>query len=195
MLPVYAIPTSLPVEDISSFTLMDICTYIIDQPHSKEVVAEVVAYIGRDPQRMDELMQGFMTGSYRLAQRAAWTIRKIGDTHPDMVQPYISDLIPLLQAEVHDAIPRNILALFAQWELPEDTWGPLWDLCFEWLNNPQKPIAIRVHAMTVLGNIASHYPELAGELHMVIESHMPEGSAGFQSRGRKILKKLDKILA
>jgi len=58
------------------------------------------------------------------------------------------------------------------------------------LENKKEPIAIRVFAMTVLANLADTYPEIKGELIAVIEDQMPYGSAGFISRGKKILKKL-----
>ena len=47
--------------------------------------------------------------------------------------------------------------------------------------------------MTVLSNIACQFPELKDELIMTIEEHMPFGSAGFVSRGRKVLNRLNKL--
>jgi hypothetical protein len=47
--------------------------------------------------------------------------------------------------------------------------------------------------MTVLFNIVKKYPELKDELKMSIEDQLPYGSAGFKSRGRRILKSLEKI--
>ena len=48
--------------------------------------------------------------------------------------------------------------------------------------------------MTVLYNITLKIPELADELKIIIEDQMPYGSAGFKSRGKKILKGLQKAL-
>jgi hypothetical protein len=44
--------------------------------------------------------------------------------------------------------------------------------------------------MTVLANLAKKLPELKNELVPLIEDQMPFGSAGFISRGRKVLKEL-----
>ena len=47
--------------------------------------------------------------------------------------------------------------------------------------------------MDVLFNITKKFPELREELRLSIEDQMPFGSAGFLSRGTKILKLLDKM--
>jgi hypothetical protein len=56
--------------------------------------------------------------------------------------------------------------------------------------NTKQPIAVRVFSMTVLCNLAGKLPELKNELIPLIEDQMPYGSAGFISRGRKVLKDL-----
>ena len=66
------------------------------------------------------------------------------------------------------------------------------DICFNFLLSQDEPVAIRVFAMTVLGNIAQKWPELKNELRMAIEENMEFGSAGFKSRGKKELKRLKK---
>ncbi|GHN02752.1 hypothetical protein WSM22_42410 [Cytophagales bacterium WSM2-2] len=54
----------------------------------------------------------------------------------------------------------------------------------------KEPVAVRVFSMTVLGNLAVKVPELRNELIPLIEDQMPYVSAGFVSRGRKVLKQL-----
>ncbi|MCK5279227.1 MAG: hypothetical protein KAQ62_19445, partial [Cyclobacteriaceae bacterium] len=61
------------------------------------------------------------------------------------------------------------------------------------LNSGKEPVAVKVFAMTVLFNIVQVYPELSEELEISIEEQMPFCSAGFKSRGRKVLKALSKI--
>ena len=48
--------------------------------------------------------------------------------------------------------------------------------------------------MQVLYNVCQKEPDLANELKIVIEEFLPHGTAGFKSRGGKILKKLNKLL-
>lgn len=45
--------------------------------------------------------------------------------------------------------------------------------------------------MTAIFNLSAKYPEIKPELKLLIEMQLPNGSAGFISRGKKILKKLN----
>ena len=48
--------------------------------------------------------------------------------------------------------------------------------------------------MTVLYNLCKKEPDLANELRILIEEQMLYGTAGFKSRGKRILKELKKLL-
>lgn len=165
----------------------------ITTEYSKQAIVEIAADIGDDPDKFAELMAIYTEGNWRLTQMSAWAIKEVGDKSPRLLKPYIPRLIAMLREEHHDAVARNNLALMAAWDIPEDYWEDLYAICFEFLENPQKPIAIRVHAMQVLANIACKLPDLIPELLMVIEAHLPNGSRGLQSRGRKLVKKLSRI--
>jgi hypothetical protein len=67
----------------------------------------------------------------------------------------------------------------------------LLNYCLEVFTNAAEPVAIRVHAMQILFNIAQKEPDFSGELIELIENEIElHGSAGLASRGRKLLKKL-----
>jgi len=46
--------------------------------------------------------------------------------------------------------------------------------------------------MTVIYNLTEQLPDLARELRLLIEDQYDLGSAGFKSRGKKVLKQLQK---
>jgi predicted nucleic acid-binding OB-fold protein len=72
----------------------------------------------------------------------------------------------------------------------------LLNFCIEVFTNAAEDIAVRVHAMQILFNIARKEPDFAGELIELIEHEMEyHGSAGISSRGRKLLKRLHEIMA
>jgi hypothetical protein len=58
----------------------------------------------------------------------------------------------------------------------------------------QHPALVKPHSRklisTVLANLVEKQPGLKSELRIIIEDELPYGSAGFLSRGKKILKKL-----
>ena len=70
------------------------------------------------------------------------------------------------------------------------TTGEAADICFGYLVDHKETIAVRVFAMTVLGNICRREPDLGIELRLVIEEELPYASAGFKSRAKKILAEL-----
>lgn len=85
---------------------------------------------------------------------------------------------------------NTFLRLLQYISIPLSLQGKTINLCFDFLNNPKEPIAVRVFAMTVLGNLAKENADLKNEIIMVIEDQLPYGSAGFLSRGKKVLKQL-----
>jgi hypothetical protein len=163
--------------------------------YSKEQVVKLANYIGDNADRFAQLMELFFSPEYRISQRASWVMSHCADRHPQLIIPYMEAMIQNLDNPLHDAVIRNTVRIFQDIEIPEPLMGEIADKCFNYLNSPQYAIAIRVFSMTVLYKISLAFPELQNELKMVIEEYLPFGSAGFKSRGKKILKNLEKLRA
>lgn len=170
---------------------MDIRKALLEE-HSKEQTMKIVEYLGTDKARIAELMDIFFVEDYRLNQRASWVVHHLSERHPEQLEPYLPKMVENLNNPLHDAVLRNTLRYFEKIDLPEDLMGPVADKCFEFLSSHEQPIAIRVFSMGTLFKISTKYPELQAELALIIEEHLPYGSAGFKSRGKKILKKIEK---
>ena len=67
------------------------------------------------------------------------------------------------------------------------------DICFKFLESPTEALAVKVFSMGVLGNLATIYPEIKTELKLIIEEQLPNQTAGFKSRAKKVLKQLRRI--
>ena len=159
--------------------------------HSKAQCNRIVEYIGTDKDRFEELVNVFITSTFRVTQRAAWPLSYCAEYHPELIKPHLKKLIHNLKRPgLHDAVKRNTVRLLQFISIPKSLQGVTAQVCFDLLQNRKEPIAVRVFAMTVLSNIAKDQPELKSELKIIIEDNMPYGSAGFVSRGRKILKDL-----
>lgn len=159
---------------------------------SKVEARAIVDSIGTNQAHFDALMQLFLYDEWRLGQRASWIVGMCAEAHPSLIMPHIEAMITKLRAPHHDAVRRNIVRTFQFIDLPEEWLGEVVDLCFQYLANPQEPIAVRVFSMTVLYQASLREPDLQYELCLIIEQHLPESSAGFRSRGRKILAQLKK---
>ena len=171
---------------------MDIKTELLAE-HSKTQAQKITTYIGSSQKRFDELMHLFLEEEYRVTQRAAWVVLFAVEAHPNLLKKHLKKVVENLSNPVNDAVKRNTLRILQFWELPEDLQGIAAEICFGFLDDPKEAVAIRVFSMTVLYNICVKEPELANELRLVIEDHLPHGTAGFKSRGKKTLKALAKL--
>ena len=159
--------------------------------HSKPQAQRLADWIGSDSDRFAALMEIFLSARYRLTQRAAWVLVFVAEKSPFLVEPWIPKMVARMREPgVHDAVRRNVVRVLQDIEIPDTVVDELADTCFGYLADPKEAIAIRVFSMTILEKICQKIPELKPELRLLIEEHWEHGSAGFRSRGRKILKRL-----
>lgn len=156
---------------------------------SKAQRDRIVAFIGANQNRFDQLVDIFLAGPYRLTQRAAWPLSYCVEKHPDLVKPHLKKMLNLLgRPAVPVSVKRNTVRLLQFINVPKALQGKTAAICFGFLADVNEPVAVRVFAMTVLGNIATLQPALAGEIKILIEDQLPFASAGFISRARRVLK-------
>lgn len=152
---------------------------------------KIVTYVDAHEDRFAQLVDIFLTGTYRVVQRAAWPLSYCVQEHPHLIKPHLRKLLLNLERDgLPDAVKRNTLRLMQFIEIPKAMQGLAADICFRFLANPQEPVAVRVFSMTVLGNLAGRQPFLKKELKILIEDQLPYASAGFTSRARRVLKTL-----
>ncbi len=167
----------------------------LEEDHSKPTIMEIVEYVGRSTKKFAELMECFFCDTSRISHHASWAVGFCGLKYPSLIIPYLDQMLDYLEQPVHNSIRRNTVRIMAEMDLPEEFLGRVAEICFKFLDDPKEAIAVRVFSMSVLFNIVKKEPELANELRIVIEDHYPHGSAGFKSRGKKILKALAKFEA
>lgn len=156
---------------------------------------EVVNYVGNNKDRFAQLVQVFLGDNVRATHYGSHVINALLEKHPELISPHLPHFIKLLSQPVNDTIKRSIVRTFSFIELPEDTFGEVYENCTILLNNPKEAVAIRVFSMTVMFNICKHYPELGHELkEMVILAMDNSDKPAIQSRGKRTLKGLDKLL-
>lgn len=161
---------------------------------SKERVLRILNYIGTDKKRVKELMDHFLNGESRICQHSSWVVGHLGEQQPKLLKPYLKSFIEKLKSGGHNAIRRNIVRILAHIEIDDKYLGEFAELCFSYINDTKEAIAVRCFSITVLYKICLREPLLSHELKMVLEEHLPQGSAGFRSRAKKTLKLLDEIL-
>jgi hypothetical protein len=161
-------------------------TQLLAAEHSKAHTNRIIGWIGRDETRVAALVRVFCSSEYRIGQRAAWVVGDYARRQPDLLGPWLPDLVgQLAQPGTHDAVRRNVVRVLQESELPEELLGEVADACFRMLADPQEPVAIRCFSMSVLERVCQRLPELWPELKLLIEDIAPTGSAGMQSRARR----------
>ncbi|MGH9947610.1 MAG: hypothetical protein ACRD6X_10440 [Pyrinomonadaceae bacterium] len=155
--------------------------------HSKHQTMKIVRYIGDNPKRFAELMSHFLGPIYRLSQRAAWAVNYCAEHRPELIKPYFGRLVEQLDRDdVHDAVRRNVIRSLQFIEIPKRYHGRVFDACFNLVDDPHQPVAIRVFAMSVAARIAKNKPALLNELRLLVEKHLPHATAGFRARARNM---------
>ena len=140
--------------------------------------------------RFRELMTVFLGKEYRPTQRASWAVSCCAENHPELIRPYIARLVGLLELrEGHDAVRRNVARLLQFVDIPARHRGRVFAVCYELVDDPKQPIAVRVFALTVAANIACNKDDLMKELRLMTKKYLPQASPGFRSRACKVLTK------
>ena len=164
----------------------------LTEEHSLSLTKAIINYIGEDKKKFKILIDLFLNGQYRHTQRAAWPLSYVAIAHPTLINPYIGRLIKKLSQPNHPAIPRNILRIFQEINIPEKYEGALIESCFQLIVSAESPIAVKAFAITVAATICKKYPELKKELRLHLE-HMQNypTTAAIKVRIRNALKLLN----
>jgi len=155
----------------------------------KETAILIAKEIASEPKQMQKLWD-FAIGTHEKSWRASWLMDKVYDEAPQLVRPYIPLMIELIPDLECQSKQRQFLKLISIEPLPKPISGHFINRCFDLLISNSTPVAVRVYAMQILFNFSQQEPDIKNELALVIEEHMNEGTAGFKSRGKRILRKL-----
>jgi len=154
-----------------------------------DLVADLVY---QDPSIFNELISVYLRAEEPVSRRAAWIVDTVSEKLPELLKPFIPDIIAQLPGFSHDGLKRHSLRMLTRYNIGENESGHLISYCFDILSKPLESIAVKVHAMEILYRMSCQEPDLKNELAETIEWRMEEESAGFRNRGMKILKHLYK---
>ncbi len=128
-----------------------------------------------------------------LAWRACWVLDGSDERKPGLARKHIGTIVKALPDLESLGALRSLLRMLSRYEIPEKYQGLLIDLCFSYLVSELYPVAVKVHAMQIIYQHVLIYPELKDELMAVIEDQIANNSVGFKSRGRRLIKQMEKL--
>jgi len=143
-----------------------------------------------------KLFEYSISSDKKLAFRASWTLTKVCDRFPEIIYPYLSQIVETLSKIDNESTLRSFLRIISLSDLEKISnrqQGLLTDFCFNILNSGFSAIAVKAYTMEILYKLSLIYPELANELFTSITILMEDGSAGITARGRMILRKLAEL--
>jgi 8-oxo-dGTP diphosphatase len=146
-----------------------------------------------NPEVFQKLFEYSNSSDRKLAFRASWTLSKVCDRFPELIIPYLSRIVEILNTIDNESALRSFLRIISISnfdKINNEQHGVLADFCFNSLKSVISAIAVKVYSMEILYRLALLYPELANELSASVRILMEDRSAAITSRGRMILKKL-----
>ena len=170
---------------------MDFRSLLADIPSGagKDLLAGEVI---KSPTHFNTLLQLALHEKDPLAWRASWILDGSDERKPGMASRHIPEIVQALPALESKGSLRTLLRMLSRYDIPEEEQGLLIDLCFSYLVSGQYPVAVKAHAMLIIYNHVLLYPELKDEFIAVIEDQEANNSVGFKSRGRNLIKQMEK---
>lgn len=166
---------------------------ILSGYYTKTTTQKVVEEMIARPEGITELMLLFQGKNQHISNYAGWIISYLGENNQQLIKKHLPIIIQKLENDDNNsAMIRNVFRTLQFVDIPQKQEGYVLTKGFEFLNNNNSPIAVKVFAMTVVFNLSVKYPEIQKELKLSLENQLEHASAGFKSRATKILKKLTK---
>ena len=164
--------------------------------NSKQTWQTIINDVGDNPIKFKEAMSIFFSDDLELVKRISQVIGVIGEQQPQLIEPYLPQLVNMLDQNPIISVKRNVLRIFQFIHIPENLEGNLFDKCLTYMTAFEEPKAVKVFSMTILRKICTKYPDLAHEVLCSLEILLSEDKApGIQSRGKKELKKIRSLLS
>ena len=167
---------------------MDLLSMLHNE-HTKSQTDKIVQYVGCDKERFADLLQLFLKGEPRITQRAGWPLSYCVRQYPELITPYFKHILDNLdKGNLHVAIIRNTMRLLQDVAIPKKFQGRVMNTCFDFIQSPTTPIAVKAFSLTVLQNLSKDYPDILPELKLIIEEQWDQSTPAFRSRAKRILK-------
>ncbi len=168
---------------------------LLMQEHSGPHCSFISQLAFHHPNVCQQLVELTFANMEPLSRRAAWPLRKLYDTHPEKIEPYIDFFIENLNHIQSESVNRTILSILARHSIPSKYHGLLLDFCEKKILNASTSIASVANCLDIYYTIAANEAGLLNELEMMFEILEPTASAGIKSKIGIIRRKMKKARA
>ncbi len=162
----------------------------IENCNSKVSALIITDLVVKQPKFIDILFEMMFKYENKKHWKAAWILDHVYTSKSELVNPYINQLISLFTQTSSSSIQRIAGKILSFHDINANVDGIFINNCVDMIISETVPVAVKVHAMQLIYNISTLYPELKVELKLIIEEHIPNNTVGFKSRAKKLLKSL-----
>lgn len=156
---------------------------------------DMVDAVERNVYPLDYVMSVALSPRQPQARFSCWVITKLVCRNASAIRPYIAQAIAFLPHTTHTGQTREILRWFTMCKPTHDNdLGALLDFCLSVLPNNALPVAIKVHAMTIIEYIARKEPDIIPEFAEILEDIYMYQTVGGKNKIQKLLKKYENVL-
>lgn len=155
-------------------------------------VDEVVSDILNDRSLFRQLIDGMCRQDPVVRMRAADAAEKITRIHPDWLIPFKKRLIEGVSQIKQQEVQWHLAQMFSRLDLEDNELDRVVHLLCQWIRGSKSSI-VKVNAMQSLCDIVSRYTDLIPLATIVLQDSMANGSPAVVSRGKKLLRGLNRI--
>lgn len=160
------------------------------QTDSSRAIADLICdEVGNNQKHFDILYNLCFTHTYPVSMRAARVLPFCCERYPELIKPYLDELVEKTISATIDGIKRGFLKIMAEDIDPSElkNSGLLIDKCVSWaLSHNEKP-AIRYYAIDILVKITKKEPLLKNEVVSILEILLNDQSKAIKARAKKAL--------
>ena len=164
-------------------------------PDTSRLTADLAAqFVLEHPETFRDMLDASLAQEYPMAMRASRVVYLVAVAEPELVRPYLAEIVEKMPTLHDQSVIRNFLHVFDDFtdDLSEDDLAVLLKLCFDFIEDISQTIAIRTYSLKLLYLISQRVPEIKPEMISIIQLHLPESDPGFYSQATKILRKLNR---
>ncbi|MGD9279390.1 MAG: hypothetical protein PVF60_00790 [Desulfobacterales bacterium] len=155
-------------------------------------VGEVVAAVNKNPDLFKDLVVGLFEKDPVLRMRAADAMEKISRENPSSLQPFKTELIRLARQTQQQELRWHAAQMIPRLKLTPKEIATVTDIFFDYLKDKSKIVV--TFAMQALSDLALMQDAAPSRVIKAIEKLARTGSPAIQSRGKKLLPRLKKLV-
>ena len=181
--------------DGNNMTKVEFLPYLKDKL-DKKAVQHLAQSASVDTDTFRDLIDLSFNTDSKIAFRACWVMEYAFAVNKESFLLCLPDFLSVYPKQKNNSCRRHYTKILmglserSSTYLREYDLDKLVDATFEWLIDPETPVAVKVNCLDILFNLSNRYTWVLDELKAQIVFLLKDGTAAMQSRGKKILKQI-----